>query len=175
MAATVNIYEWTSTGTRTSKTSGTVRFKNANNATVDLNDPLVVPTTAGGRDYSYGKALRLQLGSNAASFTQISNVKFYTDGTNSFGAGVNLLAGAASTWNASLVAEGTTATALTDAFAYESTAPLALSTGTYGSSAYSSTAIDELGYFANLLMYVTTAASQGTLSAETVTFSYDEI
>jgi len=174
MAATVNIYEWTSTGSRTSKTSGTVRFKNANNATVDLNDPLVVPTTAGGQDFSFNKMLRLQLGSNAASFTQINNIKFYTDGASGFGAGVNLVA-KASTWASP--AEGTTGTvgAYTNAFSYVSTASLALSTGVFGSSAYSSTATDEIGKFADLLLYITTAASQGTLTAETVTFSYDEI
>jgi len=172
MAATVNIYEWTSTGSRTSKTSGTVRFKNANNATVDLNDPLVVPTTATGIDYSFNKMLRLQLGSNAASFTQLSNLKFYTDGASGFGAGVSLVA-AASTWSAP--AHATSSTGYTNAFSYVSTAALALSTGTFGSSVYSSTATDEVGKFADLLMYISTAATQGTLTAETVTFSYDEI
>ena len=172
MAATITIEEWTSTGTRTDKTSGTVRFKNANNATVDLNDPLVVPTTGGGIDYSFNKMLRLEIGSNAASFTQLSNLKFYTDGASGFGAGVSLEA-AASTWAAP--AAPASSTGYSDAFAYVSTAALALSTGTFGSSAYSSTAIAEIGKFSDLLMYVSTAASQGTLSAETVTYSYDEI
>ena len=174
MAATITIEEWTSTGTRTDKTSGTVRFKNANDATVDLNDPLVVPTTATGLDYSFNKMLRLEIGSNAASFTQLSNLKFYTDGASGFGAGVSLIANA-STWAAP--AAGTTGSTGTDAFTYVSTAALALSTGTFGSSAYSSTAggIAEIGKFSDLLMYISTAASQGTLSAETVTYSYDEI
>ena len=174
MAATITIEEWTSTGTRTDKTSGTVRFKNANNATVDLNDPMVVPTTATGIDYSFNKMLRLEIGSNAASFTQLSNLKFYTDGASGFGAGVSLEA-VASTWAAP--AATTSSTGYSDAFAFVSTAALALSTGTFGSSAYSSTvgATAEIGKFADLLLYVSTAASQGTLSAETVTFSYDEI
>jgi hypothetical protein len=174
MAATITIEEWTSTGTRTDKTSGVVRFKNANDSDVDLNSPLVVPTTVGGTDYSFNKMLRLEIGSNAASFTQLSNLQFYTDGTNTFGAGVNLLANA-STWDPP--SAGTTNSTGADAFSYESTAPLVLSTTTYGSSAYSSTvgAIAEIGSFADLLMFVTTDAGQGTLAAETVTFSYDEI
>jgi len=102
----------------------------------------------------------------------LSNLKFYTDGASGFGAGVSLVA-AASTWAAP--AAPASSTGYSDAFAYVSTAALALSTGTFGSSAYSSTAIAEIGKFSDLLMYVSTAASQGTLSAETVTFSYDEI
>ena len=78
MAASISIIELNGAapGTPTDKTSGTVRFKNADDATVDLNDPLVVPTS--NREYSYVKALRLR--DNGDAYTQISNIRAYTDG-----------------------------------------------------------------------------------------------
>ena len=91
MAATVTILEFhgtTATPTTTNKTSGTVRFKNADNATVDLNNPMVVPTA--GTDYSFEKKLRLNA---AGTFTQISNLAAYTDGANGLGTGVDVTGG----------------------------------------------------------------------------------
>jgi hypothetical protein len=174
MAATVGIYEWTSTGTRTAKDGGTVRFKNANNATVDLSNPIVVPSTAGGLDFSFEKMLRLQIESNAASFTQISDLEMYTDGANGLGTGISVR-GRATTW--ATPTEGTTTTwaTLTDIFTYVSTAALSLGAGPFGSSAYSSTATDEIGSFAELTLQATTAASQGTTPTETLTFAWNEI
>ena len=84
MVATVTINEHnTSTpGTRTDKTSGTVRFKKADNATVDINNPLVKPPT--GNDRSYEKWLRARIGATGPT-GQITNLQFYSSG--SLGAG----------------------------------------------------------------------------------------
>ena len=56
MAATVEIQEKNGAGgTPTNKASGTVRFKNADDATVDTANPLVKPPS--GYDYSFEKWL----------------------------------------------------------------------------------------------------------------------
>ena len=43
MPATIQIHEMSALDSGTDKTSGTVRFKDADNATVDANNPLVIP------------------------------------------------------------------------------------------------------------------------------------
>lgn len=165
MVATVLIGEKNGAGgTFTDKTSGTIRFKNADNATVDTANPMVVPTS--GTDYSYEKWLRLKIGATGPD-TSISNLKFYTDGSNSFGTGVSLFAKAVSAF--ATPAEPTATTGFTNAFTYTSGAPLSLGAGPY------STINTEIGDHCVLLMTVADTASPGTTPSETLTFSYDEI
>ena len=166
MAATVIIQEWTTTGVRTDKTSGTVRFKNANNATVDLLNPIVKPTTGGGEDISFEKILRLNVTSSSTSFAQIDNIKMYSDGANGMGAGVTVLTKSASTYTVP-IEPGTTA-GYTDLFTFISTADLALSTGVFADTGV-------IGDWSRTILRATTAASGGITPGETVTFSYDEI
>lgn len=166
MAATVIIQEWTSTGTRTDKTSGTVRFKNANDANVDLNNPIVRPTTAGGEDISFEKVLRLNVTSSSTSFSQIDNIRAYTDGASGMGSGISVLAKSASTWTAPV--QPATTTGYASIFTHVSTASLALSTTAY-------TDTGEIGDFWRGILRATTAASGGITPGETLTFSYDEI
>ena len=163
MVATVQIGEKNGTaGTFTDKTSGTIRMKNADNATVDINNPFVVPTA--GYDYSYEKWTRLKV--TVAPDTNISNLKFYTDGANGFGTGVEAYAKAVTTYAAP--AEATATAGYTNAFTYTSGSALDLGTAAV-------TGTGEKGDHSVLMMRVGTNASQGTLSAETMTWSYDEI
>lgn len=163
MAATVQIGEKNGTGgTFTDKTSGTVRFKNADNSTVDLVNPLVKPGT--GTDFSYEKWLRLKV--TGGSFSQISGQKVYSDGTSGFGTGV--WCGAKAVTAFATPAEGTATTGYSDVFGYTSGSPLTLGTGT-------TTATGEFGDHAVLLMGVGTNATGGVLTAETLTFAWDEI
>ena len=84
MAATVQIREKNGAGqTATDKTSGTIRFKKADDATVDLNNPLVVPTSL--TEYSYQKWLRMYV--SGGTYTQISNLRLYSDGSSGYGIG----------------------------------------------------------------------------------------
>lgn len=163
MAATVLIVEKNGTGgTATDKTSGTVRFKNADNAAVDVNNPLVIPGS--GLDWSYEKWLRLR--ADVAPSVQITNVKAYADGTNNFGAGVNVYAKAVTAYATPVEGSGTASFA--DLFTYTAGSPLTVGGGTYSGT----------GEFADhvvLEMSVGTNAAQGSLAAETLTFSYDEI
>lgn len=163
MAATVQIVEKNGAGgTATDKTSGTIRLKNADDATVDLNNPLTI--ASGQTDYSYEKWLRLKC--TVAPSGQISNLKFYTDGSSGFGTGVNLWAKAVTSY--ATPAEGTATTGYSTAFGYVAGTALALGTGTH-------TGTGEIGDHVVLLMTVADTAGQGVKTAETITFSYDEI
>ena len=163
MVATVQILEKNGAGpTTTDKTSGTVRFKTADNATVDTSDPINIPTA--GTNYSYEKWLILNV--TVAPDTNISNLKFYTDGGNGLGTGVGLYAKAVTAY--STPALGTSTAGYTDAFTYTSGSALSLGAGPY-------TSTGEKGDHAVLLMTVGTTASPGQTASETITFSYDEI
>ena len=164
MAATVIINEWTSTATQTDKTSGTVRMKNANDPTVDSNDPLVIPTS--GSDFSYTKWLQLRITGTPPS-DKINNLQFYTDGANGFGTGVNLWAKSAAAF--STPSEPTTSSGYANAFGLTVGGALALSSSDFSGSG------TNIGSFVTLLMEVSATATVGALTAETVTFSYDEI
>jgi hypothetical protein len=182
MAATVVINEWTSPGTITDKTSGTIRFKNANNATVDLSDPLIVP--GAGQEYSFEKWIRLQI-TDAGGFTQISNLRGYSDGANGFGTGVKCWYALTGTFDTPVVpneandppqssAVGSPQENMSDFFGLTSGAPGdmdAINTGPFtdGSPA------EHIGDFLVLVMEVETTASNGVTPTETLTCAYDEI
>lgn len=165
MVATVTIGEKNGAGgTYTDKTSGTVRFKNADNATVDSGNPMVIES--GITDYSFEKWLRLMIGATGPS-TSISNLKFYTDGANGMGTGVSLYAKAVAAF--ATPAEATSVTGYASAFTYTSGAPLSLGAGPY------STINTEIGDHCVMMMAVADTAAPGTTPSETLTFSYDEI
>lgn len=165
MAATVNIIERNgSTGTATTKTSGTIRFKNADNAVVNTSNPMVIP--AAGDDFSYEKWVVLRIGATPPSDV-INNVKVYTDGANGFGTGIDVFARSASAF--STPSEPTTTTGLTSIWGYTAGGALALSSTNYsGSGTY-------VGSHVVMTMRVQSTATVGALAAETITFIYDEI
>lgn len=177
MAATLLIREKNGAGgTPTDKTSGTVRFKTADDAVVDSNDRISVPGT--GQIYSYEKWLRIFM--SVAPDVDVQNVEFYTDGANGFGAGVKMWARAIATFatpaqpsNANDPPEfpvnGTPA-AGTDAFSYTVGAPLVLGAGPFLPGAVGTEIADHLV----LVLEAEAAASQGVLTAETLTFAWDE-
>ena len=182
MAATVIINEWTSAPTQTDKTSGTVRFKNANNATVDLIDPLVVPGS--GQEYSFEKWLRLQI-TDAGGFTQIDNLRAYSDGTNSFGTGIKAWYAVTGTFMDPVIpneasdppqsaAAGSPQENMTDFFTSTSGSPIDMDANNSGPFSDGSPA-EHIGDFLVLVMEVETTASNGVLSTETLTIAYDEI
>lgn len=174
MVASVIIQEHTSTATATDKTSGTVRFKNANNPTVDNNNPLIVP--ASGQEFSYEKWLQLRI-TTAAPSDVINNLQVYTDGANGFGSGVKLWVNSSTTFRPPGIPDESNATPLggsasetmVDAFTYTANGALSLGAGSFSGSS------TNIGNFAVLVMEVESAASPGTTNSETLTFSYDEI
>lgn len=163
MAATVQIIEKNGAGgTATDKTNGTIRFKNADNATVDLNNPMVKP--AAGVDYSFEKWLRLNV--IGGTYTQITNVRMYMDGANGLGTGVIAYAKAVATY--ATPAKATATTGYADAFTHTSASSLSLGAGPY-------TGAGEKGDHAVMMLTVDATATQGVTPAETITFAWDEI
>lgn len=163
MVATVQIVEKNGAGgTATDKTSGTIRMKNADDANVDTNNPMVIPGS--GSDFSFEKWLRLKI--TAAPSVQLTNLKAYTDGTNSLGTGVNLWWKAVASY--ATPAEATATAGYTNAFTYNSGAALSLGAGPYSGTG-------EIGSHLVSMLEVLNTATQGQTPSETVTFSYDEI
>lgn len=163
MAATVQLIEKNGAGgTPTDKTGGSIRFKNADNSTVDLNNPMVKP--ASGSDWSFQKWLRMNV--TGGTYTQITNVKAYTDGSSGMGAGVNLWAKAVASY--ATPAEETASTGYANAFTYTSGAALTLGAGPY-------TGTGEKADHLVMACEVTSAASGGLTPSETLTLAWDEI
>lgn len=163
MAATVQIVEKNGAGgTQTDKTSGTIRFKNADNSTVDLNNPMVKP--ASGTDYSFEKWLRFNV--SGGTYTQITNVKAYSDGANGLGTGVGLFAKAVTSF--ATPAEATATTGYTSFFTYTSGSPLTLGAGPY-------TSTGEKADHLVMICTVDNTSSGGLTATETLTIAWDEI
>ena len=163
MAATVQILEKNGAGgTGTDKTSGTIRFKNADNATVDLSNPMVKPTS--GSDFSFEKWLRFNV--SGGTYTQITNVKAYSDGGNGLGTGVLLWAKAVTAY--STPAEASSTAGYTNFFTYTSGSALTLGAGPY-------TSTGEKADHLVMMCEVASTASGGLTSSETLTLAWDEI
>ena len=166
MAATVLIHEKNGAGeAATDKTSGTIRFKNADNATVDLINPLVKP--GAGVDYSFEKWLRMNV--SVAPAGNITNPKFYMSGAAETGQSLYI-----STTNPGAYAtpaEATATTGYTDAFTYTSGSPKALDVANAGP--YTGTG-DIADYIKMMMTVGTTIAAPGALPAKTMTVQWDE-
>lgn len=167
MPATVDIMEWNGSSaspTKTVKTNGTVRFKAADDPNVDLNNPMVIPST--GVNWSFKKYLRLRIGATGPS-QQITNIVVYSDGANNMGPGTQVKAKAVATYT---TPDNTAPDAtFADFFSYTPASPLSL-----GAGPFTGTNVD-IGNFLVLQFGVDSTASPGITPAETVTFQYDEI
>jgi len=186
MAATVIVNEYHGTQettlTRTDKTAGTVRFKNADNFAVDLLNPMVVP--GAGQDYSFEKVLRLQI-TDEGGFTQIDNVRAYSDGTNNFGTGIDVFYAVGGTYIEPTEPNNTPTTPqspyagspqenMTDWFTTNSGSPADMDSNNPGPFTGGSPT-EEIADFIALVMKVASTASQGVLTGEVATFAWDEI
>lgn len=166
MPATVQIVELNGAGaTQTDKTSSTIRFKNADNANIDTSNPLVKPGTGDPHDWSFEKWVGFNV--SGGSYTSISNIKAYTDGSNSW-TGVFLWGTSVGSASYATPTEATVTAGYSNMFGYSSASPLDL-----GAGPYSSTGLK--GNYLRMAMEVRTPAGAGTLSGETLTFAWDEI
>lgn len=163
-----------------------LRFKTADDATIDTNNPIPIPTA--GTKYSYWKQIYLYC--NAAPSTKVDNVKLYSDG-GGFGTGIELKVGlqfptkTAASDAGYEVATGTPGdtgdemvaahaglSSSASIFGYTSGSPLSVSIGEIGSL------IDaqyETTNYVVMQMEVISTASPGDLTDETLTFQYDEV
>ena len=167
MTASIKIHELTASRAGTDKTSATVRFKLADDQTVDLNNPLTIPSSGAYKTKSYSKHLRLYCAT--APGTQINNLRMYTDGSNDMCASVDVYAsdvGIRFDTNAT-----GSAVQASDIFNFVVGDPMDI-------DAIHTVAVTATGYCGDIIkmqMLVASDATSGMKNSETVTMAYDEI
>ena len=161
--ATIQIHEMTGTATGLDKTSGTVRFKSADETTVDTNNKVQVP--GAGTTYSYNKQLRFYIAGMGTSST-IENLQAYTDGSNDMGTGVDVYYNV----SGSHVTHTDATIGTTDLFTATTASPIDMD----ATNTAAGTGTGYLGDFLEMQLAVGTTAGPGQTGQETVTFSYDE-
>ncbi len=169
MAATVVLisYHGAAGATETDVTSGTLRFKTADDSTVNASNP--IPVIVGSTSRSYLKHVKLK--ATVAPTNNITNAVFYTDGSASatgWSGIVDVKAKASASYD-NPVANGTTTLSgsPSSAFTYTSGSSLALNAGTF-------TGTGAIGDYTIMQMEVADTANPGTLGSETFTWSFDE-
>lgn len=181
MAATVQIHRYTGAGPTDEGSITQSRFSTSDNHyTTETTNPIPIPTA--GTNYSFWMPTRIYAATTPSG--TINNVKWYTDGTNSW-TGVTLEVGTSSAYSQATGTTGTTGDELTDtnysggtlsptnptadnAFGYTSGSPLSVT----GSISNPSTGA--FGDYVILQLSVGSTASAGTLGTETITWQYDE-
>jgi hypothetical protein len=162
MTATVQIWEMTSDTQGVDKTSDTVRFKSADETSVDSNNRLQIPGS--GTDWSYTKQLRANI--TVAPSVDCSNLRAYSDG-GGFGTGIVTQYDTQQTWQTQTDAD----ISGTDLFTKTSGAAIDMdATNDSGGK----TDAGNYGDHLRLQMEVDDTASPGALTPETLTFAYDE-
>ena len=169
MAATVDIMEHNGAGAvQTTKTSGTIRFKDADDANVDLNNPIVRP--GAGSVFSFEKAMRLRIGGTGPTGS-ITSPRAFSDGANGFGTGVTMEAGEQDGATYAQPVNTDSSIATVDFFSFTSGSPKALDVTQTGP--YSGTNVD-IADFLYLQAEVASTSSPGLTPTETLTIAYDE-
>lgn len=182
MAATIIIYRWTGSSGAPTKTNITnintvANAADSHQATASgSSNPITIPSV--GTNYSYWVSTRLNC--TVTPSGTVNNLRWYTDGSNTFGTGVGCNAQDASAYVQATGTAGTTGIQLTtgnhsglsgspvDAFSFTSGSPKSVT----GSITNPST-----GDFGNFMVYqltVGTTASPGATGSETFTWLYDE-
>ena len=164
-----------------------LRFKLADNATIDENNKCIIPGAGLGPYYSFLKHTYLRL--DVTDGHTLSNVKFYTDGTNNFGTGVDVkvglqfptktnasnagyeVAAGTATSGEEMVANHGGITSSASIFNYTAAAPLSISIGEAGNVM---NAVGETTNYIVLQGEYANTASVGTTNQETGYLSYDE-
>lgn len=178
MAADVQIRRWTGTSgseTKTDITGINSRFHSADkHSTSDTTDTILIP--ASGTNYSYWRTVRLYI--NTINSGTVDNIRYYTDGTNSYSTGISVVVATASSYVQATGTAGTTGDQLTtanhgglngspsDKFGYTKASPLSVSG--------SSSTTGDVGDFVVDQMEVADTASSGTTVQETTTITYDD-
>lgn len=160
-----------------------MRFKYADNALIDSNDPIPIPPS--GTKYSKWKSIYLKC--TSPPNTQVNNLKFYTDGSN-FGTGITVRVGqqfptknsgsntgykVATPVDTAILNNYSGITSVADAFTFTSGSPLTGPSITEASNII--TASNQTTNYLILQMEVISTASPGDLADETFTLQYDEI
>lgn len=199
MVASVEIFYDNGAGPSGATTTGgspvNVRFKTDDDNTINTTSPIPIPTLAAVRR-SYWKHLYLKV--IGGSFTQIDNIRFYTDGTLWTGttlyvgtgsagtahlpkksqhntSGYDQATGVVGTSGDGLQAGHTLVTAEVDASTYTSAAPLTVSISGIKTGETITSTNDTSDYVVLQLSVASGVGNPGTLTSETIFFKYDEI
>ena len=162
MAGVLQIHEMTGAAAGTDKTSGTVRFKAADNVTVDSADRLQI---GGVTTYSYTKHLKGYVSS--APDTDFSNLEAYTDG-GTFSNSVTCQYIHTQSWSANVNTD------ISGADLFTKTAGAKIDMNSWDATHTAGQSPAYWGDVLQLQLAVGADAAPGTLTAETLTFSYDE-
>lgn len=172
----INRFTGTSGAPTKSNVTGINTRLNAEDAHSTAGTTNSILTPAAGSNYSFWAAFRLAISSITGG--TISNIKWFTDGTNTLGTGITLNVATATGYTQATGTAGTSGTQLTtgnyptlaaapsNAFAYNSTSPLSV--------AGSSSATGDVGDYVVMQLAVATNATQGTSPQETITWRYDD-
>lgn len=167
MAATVSVKQANSTGP-TATTITNLRFNTDDTVNPGTTNPMVKP--AAGTNRSYWKTVYLNADTTPSG--TINNVKIYGDGTLDW-TGCTLYIGASGTYTQATGTAGTTgddsSIATVDISRYSSAAAAKPITGTI-----SNPSTGKITDYVIMQTDISTSAVAGTLSAETITFQYDE-
>lgn len=178
MAATVTIRRWTGASGSPTKTDITGINTRVNaedtHTTAGTSNSVLVPSS--GSNYSYWASTRLSV--DAITGGTVNNLRWYSDGTNSFGTGVTCVGNTASGYVQATGTVGETGTQLTTGnYATLSAAPVNVFTHTSASpktvTGTTSTTGDLGDFFVYQIAVATTAAS-GATAQETWTWAYDD-
>lgn len=164
-----------------------IRFKTADDATIDVINPVPIPTA--GTNRSFWKQLYIKC--NTAPDTQVDNIKFYTDGAG-YGTGITLnvgdqfpvknsgsdagyevATGTIGTSGDDVVTQHAGITSVSDAFSFTVGSPLSGPTISEAGSIIN--AINETSNYLILQADVISTATPGNKPDETLTIQYDEI
>lgn len=140
-------------------------------------NPVQVPDT--GTNYAYWCTTRMEVTANAEGNT-ISNMKFYTDGTNNLGTGLGMNLALASAYDQAVGTEGESGSAIdgnhshlitnvSSSFDYDSNSPLDIDATVTGTSA-----TGDIGDFVVTQGTVGDTAGAGASTAEDFFYIYDE-
>ena len=192
MTADVYVVELTGAGPTYTQISGAgvstaARYCTQDTVSPGLNNPIPIPTA--GYNYSYWKTHGLELG---GTFTQIDNIKWYTDGTlfTGLGTGGMVVVGLrdsgdngmpSGSYMQAIGTQGTTGSSMAtyhtyyngqspatgNAASYTDGSELTVDTDSHTSVGYSKMVVTQVK--------VDTDATSGTKDDETYTFEYDEI
>lgn len=177
MAATVKIEQLT--GQNDSIASCTISSGSLHLGTSDETSPSTIPVPSSGSNYSYWATT--QLLATVAADNSLTNIKWYSDGTNSLGTGVDMVVGTASGYASAVGVAGSSGCAL-NITNHDSLAANASPAWQYTSDSSSRLSVAgsiaaTTGSFGDrvvLQIQVEDTAGAGNTSEETLTFLYDE-
>jgi hypothetical protein len=176
MPATVQIYRKTGSGPTNNDITGinTRIYADDTHTTAGTVSPILIP--ASGSNYSFWATFQLNV--SAITAGTVSNIKWYTDGTNSLGTGVTVnVSASATSYVQATGTVGTTGNILnstnytgvgtpSNAFTYTSASPLTVTGSTSTTGA--------VGNLVVMQIAVASTAAQGTTAQETITWQYDD-